>query len=362
LTHAEYLSWLCLKTAPELGPKLALEVLKHYPDPTEFTGKPRHPLYQGEMLTEAATKHLQENNLPHNTDAILKLMDHYQIECLNINEYPVRLKDIFAPPLLLYFRGNKDCLFKAKNLAVVGTRKSSSYGRAMCSKLLAPLCRQKVNIVSGLALGIDTFAHKIALQEGCSTVAVLAGGLDAVYPPQNAELAKQILASGALISEYEPGTKSEKWNFPARNRIISALAEVVFVVEGPISSGALLTAKNGIQQDREICALPGNINNINAEGPNHLIKNGAALISSTEDLMNILGMNPEKAEQLEIPGILSKDEQVIYELLKNEQRALSFDEILIITKFPIGRLSTLMTNLELKGVIEKEGGNSFFAL
>lgn len=362
MTNTEYLSWLCLKTSPDLGPKMAIELLKHYPDPTEFAGHPDHPLFQSGMLSKNAAEHLKKLVLPNNVDVIRNMIDKYQIECLNIHQYPVRLKDIFAPPLLLYIRGNKDCLFKPVNLAVVGTRKAGTYGKAMCAKLLAPLCRQRVNIISGLALGIDTYAHRTALQEGGSTVAVLAAGLDTVYPPQNVELARQIVANGALISEYEPGCKSEKWNFPARNRIISALSEVVFVVEGPINSGALLTAKNAVQQNREVCALPGNINNINAEGPNHLIKSGASAITCSEDLMLLLGMNPEKAEQTEIATILGKDEQLIYDLLKSRQESLGFDEILLLSKLPIGRLSTLITNLELKGLIDKEGGNSFFAL
>ncbi|MFA7026304.1 MAG: DNA-processing protein DprA, partial [Candidatus Cloacimonadaceae bacterium] len=134
------------------------------------------------------------------------------------------------------------------------------------------------------------------------------------------------------------------------------------IVEGPISSGALLTAKNAIEQNKDICALPGNINNINAEGPNHLLKHGAALISKAEDLMYVLGIDYEKGEQLEIRALLSEDEQKLCDLLKAEQRPLGFDEILIKTAFPIGRLSTVLTNLELKGLIAKEGGNTFFLI
>jgi len=362
VTQDEYLVWLCLKTAPELTPKLCLELLKHYPDPTEYVGKPGHPAYHSGLIPPGSVEHLEQQILPYNLPEILQLMKHYQIECLNIHEYPGRLRDIYLPPLILYIRGDKECLFKNKNLAVVGTRKASSYGREMCRKLLSPVCRQKVNIVSGLAAGIDTFAHKIALDEGSTTVAVLAGGLDTIYPTQNLELSKKIIANGALVSEYEPGCKSEKWNFPARNRIISALAELIFVVEGPITSGALLTAKNALQQSRDVCALPGNITSVNSSGPNHLIKNGAALISDAEDLLSMLGMTPEKEKQTELPGILSPDEQKIYDLLQKKATCLSFDEILITTGFPIGKLSTILTNLELKGIIAKEGGTGFFVL
>ncbi len=362
MTREEYPSWLCLKNTPDLGPRQCREILAHYPDPTEFVGNLDHPVYSSGLLKESSARHLQEAVLPNNFTAILKLMDHYGIQCLSLAEYPVRLKDIFLPPLLLYVRGDKQSLFKAKNLAVVGTRKASAYGREMCARLIAPLCRRDVNIISGLALGIDTFAHKTALAEGGCTVAVLAAGLDSIYPSQNLELAKKIEEKGALVSEYEPGSKADVWNFPARNRIISALSQLVFVVEGPITSGALLTAKNALQQDRDLCALPGNINHINAQGPNHLIKNGAGLISSAEDLAALLDLNVEESPQLEISAILSKDEQIVYDLLKKSHGSLSFDDILIQTGFNIGKMSTLLTNMELKGIIAKEGGNSFFAL
>jgi len=264
--------------------------------------------------------------------------------------------------LILYYRGNPDCLQREKNLGVVGTRHPTAYGREMCVKLISPLCRQKVNIISGLALGVDSVAHHTALKEGTSTVAVMACGLENTYPPQNRDLADRVIQNGILISEYEPGTKPDRWNFPARNRIISALSELVFIVEGHIDSGALLTAKNALQQNRDVCAMPGNINNRNAEGPNHLIKHGASLINCPEDLQLLMGLQTDKVPQIELECILSADEQLVCDLLKTEQKALAFDEILVTTRFSVGRLSTVLTNLELKGLLAKEGGSSFFLL
>ncbi len=362
MTEEKYLSYLCLKSAKDLNLKTCLELLSLYPDPQSFVGVPEHPVYHQGILKQDAIKHLQSFTLPANTAQILALMKQYEIKCLAMPEddYPACLREIFAPPLLLYVRGDLKQSLENRRLAVVGTRKASSYGREMCKKLLSPLCKMGLNIVSGLALGIDTVAHHVALDNGARTIAALACGLESTYPAQNTQLAKDIIKQGALISEYEPGSKPEKWNFPARNRLISALSEAVFIVEGPITSGALLTAKNAIEQNRDICALPGNINNINATGPNHLIKHGAALISSSDDLFELLDMKPEKAEQLEIFPSLCPDEERIVNLLQEEQRALSFDELLIMCKFPVGRLSTHLTNLEIKGIIAKESGNSFF--
>jgi len=362
MTEERYLSYLCLKTAPELNLKGCLELLKLYPDPQSFVGVEDHQLYRQGILKQATIRHLKEFVLPANQLQILQLMRHYQIECVAITDeqYPAKLREIFAPPLLLYIRGDLDSALQNKCLAVVGTRKASSYGREMSRKLLTPLCQQGLCVISGLALGIDTAAHHIALESGAQTIGVLACGVESIYPPQNLQLSERIIKQGALVSEYEPGSKPDKWNFPARNRIISALSDAVFVVEGPITSGALLTAKAAIEQNRDIFALPGNINHSNAQGPNHLIKHGAALISSADDLFEALDMKPEKAEQIELFPELCPDEQKIVDILKEKQEVLSFDELLMISSFPIGRLSTHLTNLELKGVIAKESGNSFF--
>lgn len=358
----QFLNWLCLKTCPELGNKQSIKLLETYPDPNDFVGNNEHAIYVSGLISEKAAFHLSQRILPPNTPQILKLMEQYKIEWLNINEYPAQLRNIFAPPIILYYRGDVAHLKAERTLAVVGTRKPGAYGKEMCKKLLAPLCRQKVNIISGLALGIDTIAHKTALKEGSTSIAVLACGLENIYPSQNTELAKSITEHGVLISEYEPGTKPDKWNFPARNRIISALADLVFIVEAPINSGAMLTAKNALQQNRDLCALPGNINSINSEGPNHLIKNGAALVSNSEDLQFLLGLSPEHAKQMEVSIILNADEQKLYDLLVNSHQSLSFDEILLQSGFSIGRLSTMLTNLELKGIIAKEEGGIFFVV
>ena len=362
MSEETYLAWLCLKTAPQLPLRACLNLLDIYPDPTLFVGKPDHPIYQQGILKADAARHLKDFILPQNVEQILQNMRHYQIRCLAYpdQDYPDKLREIFAPPMLLYVRGDLESALRRKCLAVVGTRKATSYGREMCRRVLTPLCKDGLTVVSGLAMGIDTFAHHVALESSSLTIAVLASGVENIYPPQNLELARRIVDQGALVSEYEPGSKPERWNFPARNRIISALSDAVFVVEGPITSGALLTAKDAIEQNRDVCALPGNINNLNAGGPNHLIKHGAALISDAEDLYMLLNMKPESEKQLDIFPELCPDEETLVSLLKEAQRALSFDELLIQSAFPIGRLSTHLTNLELKGLIGKESGNSFF--
>ncbi len=354
-------AWLCLKSAPELKPRAALELLAKYPDPAAFVGQPDHPLYSDRDVIPAIRGHLL-NAVPHpRLQQISKFCEHYRIEAtfLGDEDYPLGLTNILAPPLILWYRGDLKAALKQVCLAVVGTRKPTAYGRESCSKLLAPVCKQGATIISGLATGIDTMAHNAALSNGSRTIAVLASGLETIYPRHNLDLAEQIIARGALVSEFEPGTKIDPWNFVARNRIISALAQSVFIVEGALNSGAMITAKHAIEQNRDVMALPGEINHPNAQGPNYLIKNGAQCVTTPQDILSALGLQTEADEQLEILPPISPDEQKIYELFQTEQRELNFDELLLRSGHNFGKLSTILLNLELKGYLVKTGGNSF---
>lgn len=354
-------AWLCLKSAPGLRTRAALELLNRYPDPQEYVGQPGHPLYADASVDVKVRQHLSQASEHPKLPQIAKLCEHYGIELLCYGEpgYPLGLANIVVPPLILYYRGDLPKALSLICLAVVGTRKPSSYGREMCSRLLAPVCRQNVTIISGLAAGIDTVAHLAALDNGGLTVAVLASGVETIYPAMNKDLAQRVCEHGALVSEFEPGTKPDAWNFPARNRIISALAPLSFIVEGPLDSGAMLTAKFALEQDRDLLALPGNINHPNAQGPNYLIKNGAQCVTCPEDILSSLGLEAEAKDQLEALPPISADEQRVYDLFRAEQREFSFDELLLATGHSFGKLSTLLLNLELKGYLAKSGGNSF---
>lgn len=360
---AKLSAWLCLKSNPEIKLRQALAILELYPDPRDFVGKSSHPLYQSELIGDSAKQYLLDGTLPKNHEAIFKLCKHYEIDilCITDPDFPSSLKDIFSPPLILYYRGDLPLALKSVTLGVVGTRKPTSYGIQMCRKLLEPVCAKGVCIVSGLALGIDAIAHSVAVRAKTPTIAVLASGVESVYPPQNRELAGKIVMCGALISEYEPGTKAEKWNFPARNRIVSALSQACFIVEGPITSGALLTAKFAIEQNRDLIALPGNVNHPNAQGPNYLIKNGAALICEAEDILHALGIKADEkvAEQMDLLPDIFPDEQIVLDYFRQQQREIHYDELVVQTGHSFGKLSTILLNLELKGYIAKSGGSAF---
>ena len=211
-----------------------------------------------------------------------------KIQEINLGEldYPYLLSQIYSPPKKLYVLGNAQIL-REKSIAIVGCREASNYGKNITKELAYHLGKNNIITVSGLAKGIDTFCHIGSVEAGARTIAVVAHGLDMIYPKENRNLAIRILkCGGAIVSEYNIGEKPLKQNFPARNRIISGLAESTVVVEAKKESGSLITANFALNEGRNVFAVPGNINSKNSEGTNELIKNGANVLTSYKDLFN----------------------------------------------------------------------------
>lgn len=206
---------------------------------------------------------------------------------INSGDYLERLRNIYDPPKKLYVLGNFKIL-KEKAIAIVGSRKATEYGKKVAFQISQELTKENINIVSGLAIGIDTYAHlgAISIQNQASTIAVLGSGIDEMYPKENTELARKIIQTGGcIVSEYPLGTKPNKINFPQRNRIISGLSEGVVVVEASEKSGSLITAEFGIEQGKEIFAVPGNIDNPLSKGTNQLIMDGAKMVLSSKEIL-----------------------------------------------------------------------------
>lgn len=215
-----------------------------------------------------------------------------RIEEISINskEYPKQLKEIYNPPKKLYIIGNKK-LLQQKGIAIVGARESTQYGKKIAFNISKELSQKGINIISGLALGIDTYAHLGCLKSKSigKTIAVLGSGINEIYPKENIELAKNIIKfGGCIVSEYQPEAKANKFNFPKRNRIISGLSEGVLIVEANEKSGALITAEFALEQGREIFAIPGNIDKLQSRGCNLLIRDGAKIVLSYEDILEEL--------------------------------------------------------------------------
>lgn len=274
------------------------------------------------------------------------------------DEYPKLLKTIYDPPPVLYCKGQplKETPFM---VSIVGSRRTSEYGRQMAEKLAYELSCAGVTIVSGLARGIDTMAHRGAIRAGGYTIGVLGCGVDVIYPRENKKLFMQMQQYGTLISEYPPGTQPAAGNFPARNRIISGLSQAVLVVEAGSTSGALITVDFALEQGREVYALPGNVTSPYSSGTNQLIKEGARPVTCADDILEDLGITVNK--EAKQPSITSYQldifETEVYNALEDGEKQL--EELAAITGFDIGRLNAILTLLEMKGIVKQLPGGKF---
>jgi DNA processing protein len=229
------------------------------------------------------------------TEIIIEQIRQYEkngISTITIldENYPSLLKEIYQPPWVLFAKGNLSLLGKQPKLAVVGSREATQYGRNAIRVMFPPLVEKGLVIVSGLATGIDTLAHEYAIKNGGTTIAVIAGGFNHIYPKENIELAREMMRTQLVISEYPPDTKPARWQFPARNRIISGMSNGTFIIEAKRKSGSLITANYAVNEGREVFSLPGSVFNPYSTGTNDLIQQGAKLVMNSEDILSELGL------------------------------------------------------------------------
>lgn len=275
----------------------------------------------------------------------------------NSTNYPACLREIPNSPPVLYQQGNllvEDRL----GVAVVGTRRLTSYGRSVTRDLVLGLVQNGVTIVSGLARGIDAVAHKTALDAGGRTIAVLGSGLDCVYPAENRPLAQQIIQQGVLLSEYGLGVQPEAKNFPPRNRIITGLSLGVIVVEAGEESGALISAQFALEQNREVFAVPGNINSPVSKGTNRLIQQGAKLVTGIDDVLEELSLRvvaEQTAVQLALPE--TAEEAALLSHLSGQP--IHIDDLSRAAGLPSSMVSSTLTLMELKGMVRQVGGMNY---
>lgn len=273
-----------------------------------------------------------------------------QIISIDCPDYPGRLKEIANPPPFLFVRGNFPSLYKS--LAVVGTRSATSYGKRVTHKLTSGLVYQGFNIVSGLAMGIDTFAHQSTIDNQGITVAVLGSGVDRIYPATNQKLAEKIISSeGCLISTYPLGTPAMPHHFPERNEIVSGLSRGVLVIEGGIKSGALITARLALEQGREVFAVPHDITKKGLEGTHHLIRRGEAkLVSKVDDILEEFAFSMSDQPSLFQP---SNEHKPLLSALEKEPK--SVDELSQILSVSIPELTSQLMELSLQGAVAQQG-------
>lgn len=272
-------------------------------------------------------------------------------------EYPKILKEISNAPKQLYARGQLPENHNL-NFAIVGTRAATEYGKTLAFKIAKELSEMGFAIISGLAMGIDTQAHLGALAGGGKTVAVLGSGIDdaSIYPRENLKLALKIIAgNGAVVSEYEPNQKSEMWYFPERNRIIAGMSRGVLVVEAPEKSGALITARLALEQNREVFAIPGSIFQKNSLGTNKLIKDGAKMVTSIDDILEELNLTKLKeTKEIKEKEKLTSEEKRVLEIVEKEP--IYIDKICEIAKMPVSQALSIISMLEIQGMVKNISG------
>lgn len=293
-------------------------------------------------------------------DAEMEKLDKFKIQAVPTKDprYPERLKEIYDYPALLFIRGSllpddQWCI------SIVGTRRATVYGRQVTEDIVQELVRNRVTIVSGLARGIDVIAHRAAIEAGGRTFAVLASGLDIIYPGEHASLAKQIIDNGALISEYPPGTRPRAENFPRRNRIMSGISLGVLAIEAGDKSGALITTRHALEQNREVFAIPGSILSPASRGTNRLIQEGAKLVTCCADILEELNLSVA-AYQTEMKEILPESEAEASLLEHLSDQPMHIDELCRLANLTTPVVSSTLAIMELKSLVRQDGGMNYY--
>lgn len=342
-----------------LGPKNFAKIEAHFANFREAWQAPIIKFRQAGIKGEKTLKKIKERKKNVAPAEELKRLkeENVQVVLKEDKSYPEKLKEIASPPYILYLKGEKSVL-RGQNIAVVGTRSYTSYGKEAAFYLTKKLVYQNFGVVSGLAKGIDSFSHRTCLDEGGRTVAVLANGLERVYPRANEGLAQDIIdGDGALISENPLGVNVRRYHFPQRNRIISGLSWGVLVVEAGKKSGALITANQALEQNREVFSVPGDIFSGASKGTNKLIKQGATPVSCVDDIVENFNLEKEETKEKEsIVGENPKEKKII-EALKNG--SLSREKIITKTDLSSEKVSSTLTILTMKGKLKELGGGVY---
>ncbi len=268
--------------------------------------------------------------------------------------YPPLLWEIYDPPDYIYVKGNKEIL-KTEKIAVVGSRRGSSYGWWCLNKILPDLCGAGLTVVSGMAYGIDSMAHKVTLKENGGTIGVNAGGLLHLYPKGNIGLIRQLIENGCVISEFALDIIPRPFYFPIRNRIIAGISRAIMVVEAALKSGSLITARLGLEQNRDIFALPGRIDSPISQGTNYLIQQGAKLIVSARDILDEYGFAPVKENKTAAVEFSKKEAQILELMEDNEIKSIDYF-VEKLDEFSVSSIISLLMGLLLKNVVVEEAG------
>ena len=355
---------IALTLVPHIGDVQARILVHHFGDARSIFRAKKKDLERLEGIGVVRAASIRNFSDFSSAEAEIAFMERYRIRPLFMTDphYPKRLLHCYDGPALLYYRGSAN-LNQHRVMGVVGTRKNTPYGKQCCEAVVEGLSEAGVLIVSGLAFGIDTIAHRSALQQGLSTVAVLAHGLDRIYPHQNKQLAKEMITSGGLLTDQLSFTLPDKQNFPKRNRIVAGLCDAVVVIESGEKGGSLITAEMANSYNRDVFAIPGRISDTKSEGCNRLIvENKAALVTGSSDILRIMNWANEKkttpTPQRALFPQLSEQERLIVSLL-TEKESLSIDELHSGSGLSSSNTASALLMLEMQGIVTALPGKQY---
>jgi len=364
--------WIALKSIPGVGNITFLALMDKFGSISDIFTAPLSELRAIPGISQNTATAIAGFKNWDKVKEELELLDKNKINVITCQDklYPVKLLNIYDRPPLIYVRGNLKN--EDINIAIVGSRMASTYGKYTTEKISRELALKGLTIVSGMARGIDSTAHRGAITAHGRTIAVLGSGLDVIYPPENKKLFDDIIQNGAVISEFPPGTPPLSANFPTRNRIISGMSYGVVIVEAGEKSGSLITARLALEQGREVFAVPGSIDSAGSRGTNKLIKQGAILIENIDDILEEIMPQIEFKTELKTPRVSGSEiiEKKSHEILDEvDQKIFDFvsqgrihiDDLISSTGLPSADILSALTTMELKGIIQQHPGK-FFSL
>ncbi|MDD3237542.1 MAG: DNA-processing protein DprA [Candidatus Gastranaerophilales bacterium] len=358
--------WLAFASIEKFSSTFIQRLFEHFGGDIEHAWKADvKELLEIEDITKKQFDAFTHERQKRNPDDCYSYIKNKGIDYFNYDDdkYPSLLKQIYNPPMTLFMAGDIDRCNPNRTLAVVGSRRASKYSKDILTSILDKFAGTDICIVSGLATGIDTTAHIAAVKNNLATIGVIAGGFEHLYPTSNKQLFEQIKDTyGAVLSEYWPTSEPIAWRFPHRNRIVSGLSKGTLVAEAALKSGALITAHLCLEHNRELMCIPGMITNPNTAGIYKLLKEGAALVTSAEDILTTMDWQFTKQtfEPNKLQTDLTDGESLVYNLISMD--SLTVDEIILKTNLTVGDLMVILTKLEIKGLIQQIEGEKYSAL
>jgi DNA processing protein len=355
---------IALTLVPGIGDVLGKKLISYCGNPESIFREPKKMLRKIPRISDKLITAIGSKDPLNRAEKEILFIEKYKIKPLYYQDkdYPFRLRNCLDSPIMLYYKGNAEMNI-SKVIGIVGTRSATDYGKDICNKIISELVDHQAMIVSGLAYGIDSCAHRAAITAGLPTVGVLGHGLDRIYPSQNKGLAEKMIYCGGILTDFISETKPDRENFPQRNRIIAGLCDAIVVIEAAKKGGALITADIANSYNRDVFAVPGKIGDLYSEGCNFLIKiNKAALIQSGVDIKYMMGWDIQKSEkksqQRKLFIEMTPEEEIVVKIL-NDEGETGIDELTIKSGISTSKCSVALLNLEFEGVIKSLPGKIY---